>query len=64
MAAIACGLTLLALGVGPQAASAQPSADTAVLRAATAQKQPLLDTLRELCSIETGSRDIEGINQA
>ncbi|MCG2593667.1 M20/M25/M40 family metallo-hydrolase [Ramlibacter sp. XY19] len=38
--------------------------DGAVQRAAAAQKQPLLDTLKELVSIETGSKDIEGINRA
>lgn len=38
--------------------------DPAVQRAAAAQKQPLLDTLKEFVSIETGSRDIEGITQA
>ncbi|HEX2544072.1 MAG TPA: M20/M25/M40 family metallo-hydrolase [Ramlibacter sp.] len=40
------------------------SPDAAVQRAAAAQKQPLLDTLKELVSIETGSRDIEGLNRA
>lgn len=40
------------------------AADAAVLRAAGEQKQPLLDTLKEFVSIETGSRDIEGINRA
>ena len=38
--------------------------DAAVQRAAAAQKQPLLDTLKELVDIETGSKDIEGINRA
>ncbi len=42
--------------------AAQP--DAAVQRAAAAQKQPLLDTLKEFVSIETGSRDIEGLTQA
>ena len=40
------------------------SPDAAVQRAAASQKQPLLDTLKELVSIETGSRDIEGLTQA
>jgi glutamate carboxypeptidase len=34
------------------------------MRAAAAQKQPLLDTLKEFVSIETGSRDLEGIQRA
>ena len=38
--------------------------DATILTAAKAQKQPLLDTLKEFVSIETGSRDIEGINRA
>lgn len=45
-----------------QLVAAQP--DAAVQRAAAAQKQPLLDTLKEFVSIETGSRDVEGLTQA
>jgi glutamate carboxypeptidase len=41
-----------------------PAPDVAVQSAAAAQKQPLLDSLKELVNIETGSRDTEGINQA
>lgn len=37
--------------------------DAAVQGAAAAQKQPLLDTLKELVSIESGSRDLEGLKQ-
>nr|WP_255440857.1 glutamate carboxypeptidase [Caenimonas sedimenti] len=57
---------LLAAACLGNAAHAQPVAnpDAAVQRAAAAQKQPLLDTLRELVSIETGSGDIEGLTQA
>lgn len=40
------------------------SADPAVQRAAAAQRQPLLDTLKEFVSIETGSRDLEGLGRA
>ena len=40
------------------------SPDTAVQRAAAAQRQPLLDTLKEFVSIETGSRDMEGLAQS
>ena len=53
---------LLACASAQAQLAAQP--DTAVQRAATAQKQPLLDTLKEFVSIETGSRDIEGLTQA
>jgi glutamate carboxypeptidase len=49
---------LLAAG----AASAQ-SPDAAVQRAVASQKQPLLDSLKEIVSIETGSRDAEGLAQ-
>jgi glutamate carboxypeptidase len=47
-------------------ASAQLAASphTAVQSAAAAQKQPLLDSLKEFVNIETGSRDHEGIIQA
>ena len=38
--------------------------NAAVQSAAAAQKQPLLDSLREFVNIETGSRDHEGIAQA
>jgi len=40
------------------------TADPAVRQAAAAQKQPLLDSLKEFVSIETGSRDLEGIARA
>jgi glutamate carboxypeptidase len=42
----------------------QPQADLVLQRAVTAQRQPLLDTLREFVNIETGSRDVEGLTQA
>jgi glutamate carboxypeptidase len=57
-AVLALAASLPALPAGAQ------TADAAVMRAATAQKQPLLDTLKEFVSIETGSRDIEGITRA
>lgn len=41
-----------------------PSPNAAVQNAAAAQKQPLLDSLKEFVNIETGSRDHEGITQA
>jgi glutamate carboxypeptidase len=58
--AAALAATLLCPGAFAQA----PAPDAAVQRAAAAQKQPLLDTLKELVSIETGSRDTEGLNRA
>ena len=48
----------------PASAQQTGSANAAVLSAAKVQKQPLLDTLKEFVSIETGSRDIDGINKA
>jgi glutamate carboxypeptidase len=56
----ACALALLLLAPAAQA----QAPDAAVQRAVAAQKQPLLDTLKEFVSIETGSRDLEGITQA
>jgi glutamate carboxypeptidase len=41
-------------------AHAEPVADVQTL--AQKEQQPLLDTLRDLVSIETGSRDVEGLN--
>ena len=46
------------------AATAHAAPDAAVAAAAAAQKTPLLETLKEFVSIETGSRDLEGIAQA
>ncbi|RIX77208.1 M20/M25/M40 family metallo-hydrolase [Acidovorax cavernicola] len=43
------------------AAAAAP--DQRIAELAAAQKQPLLDTLKELVSIESGSRDIEGLEK-
>jgi glutamate carboxypeptidase len=60
LAAAALAATLACIPAAAQLDGPEP----AVLRAATAQKQPLLDTLKELVSIETGSRDIEGITRA
>jgi glutamate carboxypeptidase len=45
-------------------AQPMPSVQIDVQKAAAAQKQPLLDSLREFVNIETGSRDAEGITQA
>ena len=51
-----------ALGFVPASAQLAAQPDAAVQRAAAAQKQPLLDTLKEFVSIETGSRDMRLIN--
>ena len=47
----------------PAAAQLAASPDNAVLERARAQKQPLLDTLKVLTSIESGSRDLEGLER-
>jgi glutamate carboxypeptidase len=47
-----------------QAFAQATAPDAAVQRAAAAQKQPLLDTLRELVAIESGSGDLEGLTRA
>jgi glutamate carboxypeptidase len=60
---LAAAAVAAALACNPAAAQLDGPV-TDVQRAAAAQKQPLLDTLKELVSIETGSRDIEGINRA
>ncbi|ARP90774.1 glutamate carboxypeptidase [Bordetella genomosp. 9] len=53
---------LLSIGVlAAAAAQAQPAA--AVLDAAKAEQQPMLDTLRELVEIESGSKDVEGVRK-
>lgn len=62
---IGLAVALAALLAGaPAIAQLAAQPDAAVQRAAAAQKQPLLDTLKEFVSIETGSRDIEGLTQA
>ena len=57
-------LACAALLHGTAHAQLAPSPNAAVQAAAAAQKQPLLDSLREFVNIETGSRDHEGITQA
>lgn len=57
-------LVLLAAALFTAGAAFAQSPDAAVQRAVAAQKQPLLDTLKEIVSIETGSRDAEGLAQA
>ena len=61
---LACALAFAALLPLMAHAQLAPSPNAAVQSAAAAQKQPLLDSLREFVNIETGSRDHEGITQA
>jgi glutamate carboxypeptidase len=56
-------LASAALISSPAFAQLAPAPDTAVQRAAAAQKQPLLDSLKEFVDIETGSYDHEGITR-
>ena len=51
----------VSLACAAAAASAAPVADVHAL--AQKEQQPLLDTLRDLVHIESGSKDIEGLNQ-
>ena len=51
----------LALAFAAAVAQAAPVADVHAL--AQKEQQPLLDTLRDLVHIESGSKDIEGLNQ-
>nr|WP_217346181.1 glutamate carboxypeptidase [Noviherbaspirillum sp. L7-7A]MBV0880570.1 M20/M25/M40 family metallo-hydrolase [Noviherbaspirillum sp. L7-7A] len=50
-----------ALGAAAFAAQAQPLEP--VLAQAKQHKAPLLETLKELCNIESGSRDLEGLDK-
>ena len=54
-------LTLLSAALLACAAQAAPQAN--VLEAARAQEQPMLDTMRDLVGIESGSKDVEGVEQ-
>ena len=54
-------LVILALLLAPAAILGQT--DNRVLMLARAQRAPLLETLRELVAIESGSRDIGGLNR-
>jgi len=51
----------LALALATTLAHAAPAADVHAL--AQQEQQPLLDTLRDLVNIESGSKDIEGLNR-
>jgi glutamate carboxypeptidase len=54
------GSLIASLWLACAAAHAEPVADIQAL--AQKEQQPLLDTLRDLVNIETGSRDVEGLN--
>lgn len=56
------GFAALALSLLP-AVAAQGQPVDAVLALAKQHRAPLLDTLKELCNIESGSRDIEGLDK-
>lgn len=55
----------LSLGLGTSAAQAAPQAalQTDIHQLAQQQQQPLLDTLRDLVHIESGSKDVEGVKK-
>jgi len=59
---IAAVLSIALLGTAARGAAAQPVEP--VLALAKKERQPLLDTLNELVSVETGSRDLEGLDRA
>ena len=59
---VAAVLSIALLGTAAGEAAAQPVEP--VLALAKKEKQPLLDTMKELVSIETGSRDLEGLERA
>uniref|UniRef100_UPI0038F6E735 hypothetical protein n=1 Tax=Streptomyces galilaeus TaxID=33899 RepID=UPI0038F6E735 len=51
----------LGLALAATTAQAAPAADIRAL--AQQEQQPLLDTLRDLVQIESGSKDLDGLNQ-
>ena len=59
---IAAVLATALFGIAAEQAAAQPVEPVFAL--AKKERQPLLDTLKELVSIETGSRDLEGLDRA
>ena len=61
--AFVAGCLALGCGTATAAQGAAPRMDRAVMAAAEAQREPLLDTLRALVSIESGSRDAEGLRE-
>src|SRR5688572_9565795 len=59
--AIHIAVAVAALTLGPSRAEGQ--AVSPVLELARQQQAPLLETLRELVSIESGSRDLAGLSR-
>jgi glutamate carboxypeptidase len=59
---LALAAACIALAASIDFAKAQSTPDTPVLALARATQQPLLETLKEICSIESGSRELEGLN--
>ena len=56
-------LAVLAAVAAPASHAAAPAkAQTAIYSAAEAERQPLLDTLRSLVNIESGSKDFAGVS--
>lgn len=55
--------TLLALACLGGASALQAASLAAVHDAAKAQQQPMLDTMRDLVGIESGSKDVEGVER-
>ncbi|CUI65781.1 M20/M25/M40 family metallo-hydrolase [Achromobacter xylosoxidans] len=55
--------TLLALACLGGASALQAAPLAAVRDAAKAQQQPMLDTMRDLVGIESGSKDVEGVER-
>jgi len=59
---LAAVFAIALFGIMVEQAVAQPMEP--VLALVKKERQPLLDTLKELVSIETGSRDLEGLDRA
>ncbi len=63
-ASVCLTLTMLTgLAIAAPVGAQTPLRDARVSSAAATQVAPLLNTLRDLCSIESGSRDVEGLAQ-
>ena len=63
---LGCGLLLCLAALLPATGRAQaalPQAVQAVQARATAQLQPVLETLKSLVAVESGSRDLDGLGQ-
>lgn len=58
-----CKTTVAALALALISSLAQAAPDAAVQNLAKQHQQPLLDTLKDLVHIESGSKDLEGLKQ-